>query len=90
MSFLKDLHNEGDLLPVKAHTKMLAEQFLAGKYECVDHKTTSSNSYFLMKTTLNDAYRDRLTQHTSQEEQLNCKEYKNAHKISIDRQSILN
>ena len=42
MSDINDLHNEGNMMSVKAHTEMLAEQFLAGGYQShrADHETT--------------------------------------------------
>ena len=41
MSDINDLNNEVEMLPVKAHTGMLAEQLLAGSYQNYrdDHKT---------------------------------------------------
>ena len=80
MSDINDLHNEGEMLPVRARTEMLAEQFLAGSYQsrCSDHETTSSTSLRPMRPTLNDTYRDRVKQHSNNKEQLNFKEYKNA------------
>ena len=86
-----DLHNEGELLPVKAHTEILAEQFLAGGYQShrADPKTTST-SFLSMRLTLNDSYMERLKEHTNNKEQLNCKEYKNARaQASTDTRSIL-
>ena len=79
MSDINDLHNKGEMLPVKAHNEMLAEQFLAGSYQSrpADNKTTSSTSLRPMRPTLNDTYRDRVKQHTNNKEQLNRKE-KNA------------
>ena len=46
MSDINDLRNEGEMLPVKAHTEMLAEQLLAGSYQShrADHETNSSTS----------------------------------------------
>ena len=66
MSDINDLHNESEILTVKAHTQMLAEQFLAGSYQshCADHETTSSTSFCPMRPTLNDTYTDRVKQHT--------------------------
>ena len=65
MSDINDLQNQGEMLPVKARTEMLAEQFLAGSYQShrADHETTSSTSLRPMRTTLNDTYRDRVKQH---------------------------
>ena len=64
------------MLPVKANTKLSAEEFLAGSSQNhrVDHKTTSSTSCRPMKPTLNDAYRDRVKQHTNNKEQMNRKQ----------------
>ena len=66
MSDINDLHNEGEMMPVKSHTEILAEQFLAGSYQShrADHKTASSTSFRPMRPTLNDTYRDRVKQHT--------------------------
>ena len=82
-SDINDLHNEGEMMPVKAHREMIAEQFLACTYQShrVDHKTTFSTSFRPMRPTLNDTHRDRLKQQTSNKEQLNRKEYKNALRI---------
>ena len=68
--------NEGEMLSVKAHTEMLAEQFLAGSFPSHpgDHKTTSSTSFRPARPALNDTYRDRVKQHTNNKEQLNSKE----------------
>ena len=51
MSDINDLHNECEMLPVKAHTEMLAEQFLAGSNQShrTDHKTISSTSFRPMR-----------------------------------------
>ena len=56
MSDINDLPYEGEMLPVKAHTEMLAEQFLAGSYQSHrdDHETTSSTSLRPMRPTIND------------------------------------
>ena len=55
MSDINDLHNEGEMLPVKAQIKMLAQQFLAGRYQShrADHETTSSTSLRPVRPTLN-------------------------------------
>ena len=89
MSDINDLHNEGEMLPFKAHTEMLAEQFLAGSYQShrADHETTSSTSLRPIRPTLNDTYRDLVKQGTKNKEQLNRKEYKNALK-SIHRHTV--
>ena len=86
---INDLYNEGEMLPVKAHTEMLAEPFLAGSYQShlADHKTTSSTSFRPVRPTLYDHYRDRMKQYTNNKEQLKRKEYKNALK-SIHRHSV--
>ena len=62
MSDINDLHKEGEMLPVKAHTEMLAEQFLAGSYQShrADHKITASISSRPMRPTLNFTYRVRV------------------------------
>ena len=80
MSDINDLHNEGETLTVKAHTEVLAEQFLAGSYHShrADHKTTSSASFCPVRPTLNNTYRDRMKHYTNIKEQLNSREYKNA------------
>ena len=56
MSDNNDLHNEVQMVPVKSHTEMLAEQFLAGSYQShrADHETTSSNSFRPMRPKMND------------------------------------
>ena len=78
-----------EILPVKAHTEMLADQFLAGSYQrhSADHETTSSTSLRPMRTTINELYRDCVKQHTNNKEQLNSKEYKSALK-SIHRHTV--
>ena len=55
------------MLPVKAHTEMLAEQHLAGSYQShhSDHKTTSSTTFRPMRPTLKDTHRDRVKHHTN-------------------------
>ena len=65
MSDINELHNEGEILPARAHTEILAEQFLAGSYQShsADHETTSSTSFRPMRTTLNDTYTDQVKQH---------------------------
>ena len=89
MSYINDLHNEGEMLPVKAHTEMLAEQFLAGSYQShrADHETTSSTSLRPMRPTLNDNCGDGVKHHTNNKKQLNRKEYKSALK-SIHRHTV--
>ena len=88
MTDINDLHNEGEMLPVKAHTE-IAEQFLAGSYQShrPDLETTSSTSFLPMRSTLNDSYRDHVKQHTNNQGQLNRKEYKNSLK-SIHRHMV--
>ena len=56
MSDINDLNNDGEILPVKAHTEILAELFLAGSYQShrADHEATSSTSFRPMRLTLND------------------------------------
>ena len=68
------------MLPVKAHTERLAEQFVTGSYQShrTEHETTSSTIFRPMRATLNDTYRNRVKNHTNNKEQLNRKEYKNA------------
>ena len=68
--------------------EILAAQFLAGSYQKhrADHKTTSSTSFRPMRTTINDAYRNRVKQHTNNKSQLNTKMRS---KISIDTHYIL-
>ena len=68
------------MLPVKAHTEVLAELILAGSYQNnrADFETTSSTRLCPMRPTLNDIYRDGVKQHTKTKGQINCKEYKNA------------
>ena len=80
MSDTNGLQNEGEILPVKADTEMLAEQFLAVSYQShrADHKLASSTSFRLNKPTLNDTYWDRVKQHKNNKERLNFKTYKNA------------
>ena len=75
MSDTNDLRNEGEMLSIKAHTEMLAEQFLAGSYQSyrVDNKTNSSTSFCPVRPTLCDTYCDRVKQHTNNKEQLNRK-----------------
>ena len=65
MCDMNDLHNEGEILLVKAHIEMLAEQILAGSYQSrrADHETTSSTSLCPMRPTLNDNYWDHEKQH---------------------------
>ena len=89
MPDISDLYNDGEIMPVKAHPEMLAEQFLAGSYQShrVDHKKNSSTSFCPMRPTLNDPYRDRVQQRTNNKEQLNSQEYKNALK-SIHRHTV--
>ena len=89
ISDIDHLQNEGEMLPVKAHTELLAEQFLAGSYQShrADHETTSSTSFRPMRLKLNDTYRNRAKQHTNKKEQLNRKEYKNALR-SIHRHTV--
>ena len=91
MPVINGLHNEGEMLSVKAHIELLAENFLAGSYEShsADHLTTSSSSLCHMRPTLNDIYRDRVKQHTNNEEQLNSKHYKMRLKVSTDTRSML-
>ena len=67
MSDINDLQNEGEMLPVKAHTEMSAEQFLTCSYQShrADHKT-SSTSFRPLRATLNDTYstyRERVKKH---------------------------
>ena len=88
MSNINNLYNEDEILLVKAHTEMLAEKFLAGRYQShlitasavirADLKTSSSTSFRPMRLTLNDTYRDRLKHLTNNKEQLNNQAYKNA------------
>ena len=68
MTDSNDLHNGGEILPVKAHTETLSEQFLAGSYQSrrADHETTSSTSFRPMRPTLNDSYRYLVKQHNKQ------------------------
>ena len=54
MSENNDLHNDGKMLPAKAHTEMLAEQLLAGIYQNHRAETTSSTNLRPMRLTLND------------------------------------
>ena len=77
------------MLPVKAHTEMLAEQFLAGSCQShrADQKTTSSTSFRAMRPTLNLTYGDCVKQHTNYSKQLYDKELKNALK-SIHRHTV--
>ena len=51
MSDINDLRNEGEMLPVKANTEILAEQLPAGSYESnrADHETTSLTSLHPMR-----------------------------------------
>ena len=53
------------MLPVKAHTETLVEQFLASSYRSHrdDDETSSSTSLRPMKPTLNDTYSDRVKLH---------------------------
>ena len=89
VSDINELHNEGEILPVKPQTQMLAEQFLTGSYQShrADHETTSSISLRPMRQTLNETYWDRVTQHANNKEQLNRKAYKNVIK-SIHRHTV--
>ena len=75
ISDINDVHNEGEMLPVKSHTEVLAEQFLAGRCQShrTDLKTTSSTSFCPMRPTLNATYSDRAKQHTNNKEHLNRK-----------------
>ena len=79
MSDINDLHNEGEMLPVKAHMEMLAEQILADSYRSyrADHETTSVRP---MRPTLNDTYGDRVKQHINNKEQLSQRIQKCAQK----------
>ena len=89
MSDINDLHYEGEMLPVKTHVEMLAEQFLVGNYQShrANHKTTSSTSFRPMRPTLNDVYRDLVKQDIKNKEQLNRHNYKTALK-SIHRHTV--
>ena len=75
MSDINNLHNEGEILPVKTHTETLAGKIPAGSYRShrADHETTSSTSFRPMRLTLNDTYRDHVKQQTNNKEQLNRK-----------------
>ena len=86
---INDLHNEGEMLPVKAHTQKLAEQFLAGSYQSdrADNKPTTSTSFCPRRPTPNDTNRDRVKQHTNNKERLNRKKYKKWLK-SIHRHTV--
>ena len=86
---IKQLNNESEGLPVKAHTEVYAEQFLASGYRShrADHKRTSSTSFCLTRHTLNDSYRYREKQHTNNNEKLSRKEYETALK-SINRHTV--
>ena len=77
------------MLPVKAHTEVLAELILAGSYQNnrADFETTSSTRLCPMRPTLNDIYRDGVKQHTNFKGQLNFNEYQNALK-SIERDMV--
>ena len=90
-SNINDLHNEGEILPVHAHTELLAEQSLAGSYKShrVDPKTTSSTSVRPMRPTLNDTYRDRVKNNTIIREQKTAEKTKMRSKVSIDTLSLL-
>ena len=72
---------EGQMQHVKAHTEMLAEHFLAGRYQGPrsDFKTTSSTSFLPKRPTLNDTYRDCVKKQADKK-QLNLKENNNARK----------
>ena len=89
MTNINDLNKEVAILPVKAHTEMLAEQILAGSCQShrADHEATSSTSFRPIKLKLKDRYRDRVKQHTNNKEQLNCKEYRDALK-SIHQHTV--
>ena len=75
------------VLPVEAHTEMLAEQFLAGSYQSYRayHKTNSSIGFLPMRPTLNATYRDRVKQHTNKT--IQCQRIQNALK-SIHRHTV--
>ena len=89
MSDINGLHSEGKMLPVKAHTEILAEQFLAGSHESnrADHETTS-NSFRPMRLTLNDTYSDRVTQY-KQYRAIKAKITKMRSKVSTDTRPTL-
>ena len=65
ISDINDLHKGDEVLPVKAHIEILAEQFLAGSYQShrADQETTCLTSFRPMGPILNDTYRDRVKQH---------------------------
>ena len=84
MSDINGLHNEGEMLAVKAHTEILAEKFLSGSYQShvLITKQTSFTNFCPVRLRLNDTYRDRVKQETNNKEQLIRKQYKCAQKYS--------
>ena len=94
MTNISDLHNEGKVLPVKAHNEMLAKQFLVGSYQShrADHYTTKHVSERPMKPTLKDKYGEEVCELIN-DEVLDRKEYKKAiikiHTRSV-RDNLLN
>ena len=77
------------MLSVKAHTEMLAEQFLAGSYlsHCADLKTTCLTGFCPMKPTLISMGTAR--NNTNNKEQLNRKnELKSTHRVTVPTQLI--
>ena len=78
ISDINDLHNEGEMLPVKVHTEKLTEPFLAGSFQShrADHVTISSTSLRPMRSTLNYFYSDCMKQHTNNKKKLKRRENK--------------
>ena len=76
MSYLR---NEGEMLPDKAHTEMLAQQFWDKSYQSfrVDHKATYK-TICPLRLLLNDAHIYCLRQHRNNKKQINRSEYKKA------------
>ena len=91
MSGIYYLDSEGEMLPVIAHTEMLAQQFLATYYQShrAYRQTTSITIFRPKKLTLNDTYSDCVKQPTNNTKQINCKQYKTRVKAFTDIRSKL-
>ena len=70
MSEINDLHTEGEILPVTAHTEMLAEQFLADSYQVTRAIVliikNLFNQFSSHETDTKYTYRDSAKQHKQQ------------------------
>ena len=68
------LHNEAEMLPVKEHSDLLAQQFLAGTYQC--HRADHHTAYSKTKRSLPRRCLRRPGQSTHQKQTRNKKEYR--------------